>query len=229
MWPDDEYGDWGDDSGDGTPIIDDLPVIGGAPDGEDGGPLETYTFDQGYYDNGDGSWTGEDGLLYDADGNWIGVDFGDGTWSDIDGNIFDSDNNPIGLLDGGTYSDADLAAMISGDGPGFWAGVGKFFSNLFGGPGSGGAGGGGFGGGGGMSSGQSSAQQKAQQAAQQLAQARAMGASPQTLAALQRQLAVAQAALGRTGGAGGQNMILIAAVVGLGVYALTSSRRRPNE
>ncbi len=204
----DDEGNWiPDDGGD---------IITDPGNGTDEGDMITdpnFTGDQDYFDNGDGTWTGADGLIYDDQLNWIGIDYGDGTWSNLSGEVFDANGNSLGFLDFGDLN----------TGGGFWDGVSNFFSSLFGGKSSGGTTGGGGGGFGGTA-GQRQAQQRAQQLSQQLAQARAAGATQAQIAALQRQYAIAAAA---AGGSGGLDMktILIAAGVGLGVYALVSSRR----
>jgi hypothetical protein len=201
----DEYPD--PDTGGDVGTIEDDP--GSTVQGSDD-PNTDDGSDQDYYDNGDGTWTGADGIVYDDNLNVLGVDLGDGTFASLDGEIFDAQGNSLGYINPNTADES----------PGFWSGLGKFLSGIFGGSGSGG--GGGFGGG--ATGGQSSMAQKAQQLGQQLAQARAAGASAADIAALQRQLAVAQLALQRGGGID-TNTILIGGALLLGFFAIASSRR----
>lgn len=181
-----------------------------------------------WIDNGDGSFTDPGTFEIWQDGEIIGFDNGDGTWTANDGTIFDSDNNPIdGPIDV-VFSEPDLPGSDNSTGGGFFAGLGNFLSSLFGGGGGGNsAGGSAGGGGGGFSGGQlGQAQQQVNRAQQQLDQAQQNGSSAQVIARLQQQLGLAQQMLLAVQTGDRQKLILIAALAGLGVYAWQSSRRR---
>ncbi len=207
------------------------------------------------WETGNGNWLGLDGVLYDSENNPIDLHGAGETPQNFDGTFefdettglyFDSltgawfavgaDGNAVFVSDninGPSFDEMAAAQGILNGSDltpqrGFLDTVGNFLGKLFGGSG---GGGGSFGGGGGGSSGGGSssqqAQQRQQQAQQQLAQAQQSGASAQQIAQLRQQLALAQAAARGSGGLTLQQTILIAAGVGLGVYALTSSRRAP--
>lgn len=178
---------------------------------------------------GDGSWFNPDGQMFDSQGNWLRDDYlvhdeQTDTWYDaITGEWFDSQGrltefHPREAPDGTPITDE---GNVSDIGEGFFEKVGNLLKNLFGGSGS--SQGGGQGGGGSSSFG-SAAQSRQSQAEQALAKAQQSGtATTAQLAALQRQLAAAEAAVARSGGGMGST-IMVAAAVGLGVYALTSRR-----
>ncbi len=182
--------------------------------------------------------------MYDEDGNWIDDEGSDTTVVVDDGNQGGGDpgagdpgdlpNDPNGAnftgtdQDGMIYEAGQIVGMDLGDGtwadlngtiydangnaidqvqPAQGSGLGDFFSKLFG---------------GGGASGNSSLGNLAAAAAQKLAQAQAQGASAATLAALQRQLAAAQA---RAGQSSSTSPLLVAGLVGLGVYVLARNSR----
>ncbi len=239
--PDDTY--WGDDvtPPDGGVIIDDggTPIDDGS--GGDGGGVAV--------DNGDGSYSDEFGDIYNsATGQWLGWEsaLGDGTWFNPDGQMFDANNNwvrdeylvhdeqsdtwydaitgewyngqgeltdlhPRDPPDGVTDIPGTVTDLPNDNGGGIFDSIGNALKKLLGGSGSDSALG-------------NAAASRASQAQQAMQKAQQTGtATAAQLAALQRQLTAAQAAAAQYGGSGG-NTILIASVVGLGVYALTRPR-----
>lgn len=196
------------------------------------------------WDNGDGTWIGLDGQLYNDDGSLVEsqVEPDPATafrWDDTYGAYYDpltdkyyriDDNGEVYVADIITHFPESGDQPAAQEAPGFFESVGNFFAKLFGGSGTGGtgAGGGGFGGGGsgGGSGSQQQAQQRANQAAQQLHQAQAQGASAAQLNALRAQLAIAQAAVAQTGGSDLGKYFLIAAGALTVAYVATSSRRK---
>lgn len=197
------------------------------------------------YDFGDGTWMDLDGNIRGADNQLLPgfdasfeYDEASGFWFDTLTGAWINEAGEVVSFGGDAPSFPDSlpgGPDTSGDytpnqGGGFWQSVGDFLGKIFGGgSGAPGGGGGGFGGGGsfggGSSGAQQQAQQRAQQAAQQLARAQQQGASAQQIAQLQQQLALSQAVLSRMGGSNVGQTILIAAAVGVGVYALATSRR----
>lgn len=192
------------------------------------------------YDLGDGSgnWVDMWGFEYDeASGFWF--DTLTGAWINEMGEVIsyggDGPSFPDSMSrdDDPSFLDSISGGTGTGDpGTGFWSAVGDFFKGIFsggtsdgrGGGGSGGGGGGGFSLGGGSQS-QSQAEQRAQQAQQQLARAQQQGAAPQQLAQLQQQALLTQQVAAALRSADSSKTFLIAGAVGLGVYALLSSRR----
>ncbi len=185
---------------------------------------------------GDGSWYNLDGALFNADNQWVPdiffvQDSTTGQWYDtLTGTYYDDDGKvselqprdpPDTAVDTGGNTVTDLPTNVpGGDGSntgGFLDKLGNALKGLFGG-----------GGGAGSSSGNSQANQAAQQRQQQaqnaLQKAQQSGtATPAMITALQKQLAAAQSVLAATSG-GMTKTILVAGLVGLGVYAVTRRR-----
>lgn len=226
VWCDD-YGDCYDDGNDG--------VIAAEPPAED--------WRDGLVDNGDGSYSDPETFqIFDDSGNVIGIENDDGTWTGLNGMVYNADGSaafdptfeydPVSGLyrDNLTglyyYLDAEGNAQPFQEGQnadpqdftqpkGFLESIGDALGKLFGGSGA-------QGGGGSMSTGQQQgAQQRAQQAQQQLQQAQQQGASAAQLAQLRQQLALAQAA---ASGSDSTKLILIAAAAVGVTYAIASRR-----